>query len=529
MLKILTENQWRIALFGCTLTYFMIFSLLGIWRHWGYMTSVNDLGCYDQAIWTATQGQSLLNSINLGYTINWLGFHFQPILYTFAPLYKIYPTPHWLTLSQSAALSLSALPIYAIARHVTNSEKKALIWTLIYLLNPFLIAAVTWDFHEVSLATLFISLGLYAITQKRLLLLIISSIFLLACKEHFGLTVAGLGFIYGVIHKNRIVSATFLVIGIMMTALIIGVVMPSYSPTGQHLMIKPENGMHTSNARYGWLGNSLSSATKNLFLHPFIIIKTALLTMKGAAYLLTLLAPFLFLSVAAPIWIIPITGDLLVNLLSANPMHRSIFSYHSATIIPLLTVAAIYGLPKFTPYLKKFSVASILKHILFLNIILAYFFFPFSLPGSMNFWHPANIFASFDNREIIVKRMLENRSISVQANLGSHFAERSSVFRFPDKIGDVDFIVLKLESPTKTMTPEDPAFIGTLAYHLQIIPETYLTRVENILNSKDYEPLYWDDPWLVLSKGETHQSSKTVQQIRTKLLMLREEWTTQRN
>jgi len=515
-------NKWRIALVGCSLTHFFIFSLLGLWRHWGYMTSITDLGCFDQAIWMASQGHSLINSSNLSVTMNWLGFHFQPILYVFTPLYQILPNVNWLTLSQSAALSFSALPVFLVAHHITRSDKIALIWALIYLLNPFLLAAGTWDFQPGSLAVFFLCLALLAIEQKRLLLLIVTSIALLACKEHMGLTVAGLGFLYGSVHKNWIVSAGFIITGLMMMILVIGVIMPHYSPTGQHPML--ESG---PNMRYNWLGDSVPAVIKRLCLDPLAVMQTVFVGMKGWHYIFWLFTPFLFLPLGSLFWVIPSVGDLLANLLSSNPMPRSIFSYHSATIIPLLTVAAIHGLQKLSPFLKIFSAIDILKSILFFNLILAYFFAPLPLPGAANFWQPISTVTSSDKKEAVVKKIIENQSISVQANLGAHFTQRPLIYRFPEKIGEADSVVLRLESPTKRTSPDDPAYIGTLAHHLAMRPTTYLDQVEKLLISKDYEIVYWDDPWLIFSKGQKGTSLNTLKQVRSKIQTLREKWVIQ--
>ncbi|MDD5460760.1 MAG: hypothetical protein PHG00_03875 [Methylococcales bacterium] len=110
--------------------------------------------------------------------------------------------------------------------------------------------------------------------------------------------------------------------------------------------------------------------------------------------------------------------------------------------------------------------------------------------------------ASYDNRELLVKKIIENQSVSVQSNLGAHFTQKSIIYRFPKKIGEVDSIVLRLESPTKTITPDNPVYIGTLAHHLQMTSATYLDQVEKLLLNKDYKLVYWDDPWVIFSKDK---------------------------
>ncbi|MGJ0516395.1 MAG: DUF2079 domain-containing protein [Methylomicrobium sp.] len=486
------------------------------------MTSLYDLGCYDQAIWTASQGGTLLNSFNgLGQTINWLAIHFQPILYLFVPLYKLYPSVHWLTLSQSAALALSALPIFAIAAQVTQSEKHALLWACIYLLNPFVIAAATWDFHEVSLATFFISLGLYAIVKKRLRLLLTACFLLLACKEHFGLTVAGLGVVYGTVHKDWRIGTGITMAGLLTIAVVIGAIMPAYSPTGQHLMVKPASGLEGSASRYGWLGNSLDTVIENLFLHPWTVLKIVFGNMDGGSYLFGLGILFLFLPVMTPLWLIPTASDLLANLLSANPMPRNIFSYHSATLIPFLTLAALFSLQKRRPLLKSLSGLGILKLTLCLQLMLAYYVAPLPLLGAVNYWQPVHVMASFDKRETLVQQIVGNGTLSVQANLGAHFSQRNAIYSFPEHIDQSDFIVLKLDSPTLRTAPDDPGVFGTLAHHFHLHLTDYLSQIEQLLSNKNYKLLYWNDPWLVLGKAPKTLSYSSIELVRSKIQSLR--------
>jgi uncharacterized membrane protein len=517
-MRIIIDKR-RIVLFGCFSVFSLIFCLLGIWRHSRYMTSIADLGCFDQAIWMASQGHALIITFHPMGIMNYLGNHFQPILYLFAPLYKLLPSVYWLILCQSAAISFSSLPIFLIARHLTGSDKMALTWSLIYLLNPFIFAAAAWDFQPAIIALFLISLALLAILKKRPIFLLLISIGLLACKEHMGLTVAGLGFLYGLTNKNWIVGAGLIAIGLSTMALVIGVIMPHYSLTGQHPMLNA-----AKDARYQWLGNSLSEVIKKLVSEPLTVIKVLFLEMEGGNYIFWLLAPFLFLPIGALFWMLPALGDFLANLLSANPMPRSLFSYHSATIVPLLTIAAIHGLRKLSLYLKTISAENILKTLLGFNLILTYSLAPLPLPGSVNFWRPIETIPSFDRRESIVKKMVENQSITVQANLGAHFTQRELIFVFPEKIGVAESIVLKLDNPTERVTPQEPSYIGTLAHHLHMPPAEYLDHIEKLLLKKDYQPIYWDDPWLILGKGKTPESPQTMQDIQIKLLKLRKEW-----
>lgn len=79
MIRTSAKNySWWIGI--AIMVHFSIIMLLGLSRHWGYMSSINDLGVFDQAVWSALHGEYLLNTSQLNQLINWLWFHFHPIL-----------------------------------------------------------------------------------------------------------------------------------------------------------------------------------------------------------------------------------------------------------------------------------------------------------------------------------------------------------------------------------------------------------------------------------------------------------------
>src|SRR3990167_3474346 len=175
---------------------------MGLSRHWGFMSSINDLGVFDQAAWGTLHGQFLLNTSQLNQPINWLGFHFHPVILLFVPLYAIAPYPEWFTLAQALALSMAAWPIFLLASRILKSEATGLMWAIAYLVNPFLLNAAAWDFHQTMLTVPFIAFGMLAIEKKDIRLLFLSCLPLLFIREHLGLTVAGFGLLWGLRHHD---------------------------------------------------------------------------------------------------------------------------------------------------------------------------------------------------------------------------------------------------------------------------------------------------------------------------------------
>jgi len=511
-------DRWQALLLVFIALFFSLFFLLGLWRHWGYLTSINDLGCFDQVVWMASFGHSLVNTSNFTMPMHWLGFHFQPILFVFALLYKITPTVNWFVLAQAAALAISAWPIFLIAERVTASGKIALLWSLAYLCNPFVLNTAAWDFHPVSLAVPFIALGLLAVVRKQALLLLFASIMLLACKEHMGLMVAGLGLLFGIYNRAWPMGLGLFLAGMAVFGLIVAVVMPSYSITGQHPMFGENVGQLS---RYAWLGGSPEEVIRTIAFEPIHVSKV-IVAMGGLKYLFLLLIPFLFLPLGGISWLLPAAADMLANLLSANPMPRSIFSYHSATLIPIMAVAAIQGSHRLTHALKSIKPVFLSYTALLVSLILAYGLAPLPLPGSENFWKASHLVAAHDPQVSKIRSLIGNGSVSAQANIGAHFSQRKVIYSFSQKVGNTDFVILRLESPTHRLLPYDRTKLGTLSHHLMMEPFVYLDSIRDLLLDSRYSILLWQDPWLVLQRGNGNDSS--VMEVLDKIEFLRREW-----
>jgi uncharacterized membrane protein len=495
--------------------------------HWGYMSSLVDLGTFDQAVWGTLHGDFFLNTITFSKKVNYLGLHFRPVLLIFLPFYAVLPNVEWMILAQSFALSLTAWPVYLLAKHVTKSESAALFWALAYMLSPFVISVLPWVFRPESLAVPFIVIALLAIEKSNFRLLLLSCLFIVFCKEHFGVMVIGFGFLWGLRNRRWRQSVLLVLLGTMYSMLVFGVVMPSLSPTGEHVMIG--NDFNQLN-RYGWLGGSLKEVFHMVLFHSIYVIKTVMVNMGGTYYLLVLFISFLGFPLAAPLFLLPGLADLMANMLSANPMPRSLFAYHSISLIPVLTVAAVYGSERISRWSKRFSVKELAEFAVIISFVLSYYFGPLPIPGALNFWKPVRFVNLPDPIVHTIRYALgEEASVSAQGNVGAHFSQRKEIYRFPNKMREVDAIVLRLESPTNNINnlPEQlkthrKYSINMLDNYLEMDRTEYIDTIEHLLSGSEYGVLFWNDPWLVFKRGFTDHGS--CKQIEKKLNQLRIKW-----
>ena len=513
-------SRWRWATWAVIAIHFLAILWMGLSRHWGFMSSINDLGVFDQAAWGTLHGQFLLNTSQLNQPINWLGFHFHPVILLFVPLYAIAPYPEWFTLAQALALSMAAWPIFLLAGRILKSEATGLLWAIAYLVNPFLLNAAAWDFHPVTLAVPFFAMGLLAVERADGRLLLLSCLPLLFIQEQLGLTVAAFGVLWWLRNKHWKTAVSLILLGTAHTALVLGVIMPALSPTGSHVMLTSDLGQLS---RYGWLGNSVSDITLNLMLHSWSIARQILFDLGGWFYLTLLLLPLLGFPLAAPAYLLPALPDLAANLLSANPMPKSVFAYHSVSLVPVLIVAAIYGAARISKWLAWLSSAQISGLALIASLIIGYTLAPLPIPGSNNLWAPTRLSIAPDPVPATIRAILGIASISVQGNIGAQFSQRSQIYLYPRKLDHVEAVVLRLESPTRNLFPKEPGGTASLASHLQMRPAEYLASIECLLSRKEYGVLLWQDPWLALRRGATTNPFFD-DSIRQKLQRLRVEW-----
>lgn len=349
----------------------------------------------------------------------------------------------------------------------------------------------------------------------------------MSCKEHLGVMTIGFGVLWGIKVNHWKSAIVLIIIGITHFILVLMVIMPSLSPSGEHTMIN--NGIDQL-GRYGWLGGSLEEALQTIFTQPIFVLKKAIFEMGGAIYLALILVSFLGSPLAAPEFLLPGLADLATNILSAASMPRSPFAYHSVNLIPVLTIAAIYGTERISRWNNKFSNKELTAFVLIASFFLCYFFAPLPLPGASNFWKPFR----FLNLQDPIVHKINNTigkevSISVQANIGAHFSQRMRIYRYPNKVGEVDAIILRLESPTTNINNftnqakiNRKHLIGMLDSHLQMDRAEYIASIERLLSKSEYGVLLWKDPWLVFSRDASNHELR--EQIKKKLNQLRKDW-----
>ena len=156
---------------------------------------MGDLGQYAQAFYKTIFEGKLFQMNNRISERNpsgsYFGEHFAPILFLFLPIFALYPRPETLLVLKAVVGGLAILPLYALARDLTGSDKVATFISLAYVLNPHLFIARTFDFQEQCILPLLIFIAHYAYIRRRWKTFTLSSILTLMVNEFLSLIYAG--------------------------------------------------------------------------------------------------------------------------------------------------------------------------------------------------------------------------------------------------------------------------------------------------------------------------------------------------
>jgi len=444
------EKFFSLLLWTVIAGYCGIFGTMSVLGYLSFNTAFYDLGIYDHAIWKiADQG-------------NWKYLawgHFRPIVGVYALFYKLFPSAITLLLLQTAAIGLSAVPLYYIAKSSLKSNYYALLIVIIYFLYSPLEYNNLFDFHADHLIILLMFWGFYFLQRDKPLAFFLVCLPGLFLKESLILSISAMGF-YAIIRCRKYKSGGILFIGAaIFFYLVTKYIMP-------YLGYDLYTGIISHEGSFSYLGNNLFEAAKNLLLHPWIAIREIMNVWK-MGYIAFLLLPLLFIPLLSPLSLITAIPALAISLLSRLPNHYWIQHQYTASLIAPLFVALIYGLKRLNVkegYLRiwlkknlrirlgknqllKASLASILIVSIYYNITLS------PSPISVLFWknlirdyYKASYVVSERDRvlgDAIERFIPQNNSVVSQNTVNnSYLAHREEYYCFPEQIESADYVVL---------------------------------------------------------------------------------------
>ena len=280
----------RTRAWGIAAGAFVVYSLWSLLRYWRLQTAGYDLGIFDQVVRAYSQFRAPIVTLK-GDAFNIWGDHFHPILMLLAPFYWIWDDPRVLLLAQAALVALSVPIVYGFARRRMSARWTTWL-TLGYAFSWAIQTMINFDFHEIAFGIPLIALAADALDRRRDGVLLGAAAALLFVREDMGMVVMLLGLLR-VFRKPRWPGIVLLVVGPVAFVVILRVILPAFSPTGEFAYWA-----------YDALGPDAPSAIIAMITRPFHTITLFFWPPIKLGTFAMIFAPVLFLSFRSPLVIL---------------------------------------------------------------------------------------------------------------------------------------------------------------------------------------------------------------------------------
>lgn len=446
------------------LVYVVVFGVLVWQRHDRFGSFGFDMGIFDQAVWLAARGKSLITVRGL----DLFGHHANVAFYLLAPFSWLGAGPQFLNLLQVGALGLSAVPLYLLGRHRGLSPWIALAPAAAFLLHPST-GLLAWElFHPETIAIVFVLFAYLASVKERWGWYGAALIVAVAWKEDVALFAVVLGLLVFVRGHRRVggwtmglSAAWFLFVNrILLTA------------------VNGEGAFYDQ--FYGDLGGSPFDIAWTALVHPTQIIER-LTSAEAIEYLWMLNAPFALVMLVAPAALLLAVPQLLGNLLSINAFTRDITYHYTALPLAAAALASVEGLAVVR---RDRLIRRVLAGVMVLAALAGaarWGAAPFGDRYDEGLWPQAG-----DARRAVKERAValvpDDAAVSATYHFVPHLSRRERIYEFPNPFAERNWGVRGEET-------HDPDTIDWIAVDRTIMGQKDRLVLEQALTRGDWEVL----------------------------------------
>ncbi|MFZ2957978.1 MAG: DUF2079 domain-containing protein [Candidatus Ozemobacteraceae bacterium] len=419
-----TESNHSFPSFALVAMLFLWFSFCCYvtWLRWQCWDIGIDTTVWGQSLFFASKGlpYQLTTYVGLDQTIPrpLLSFHFYLLLPFFSLFYKLFPNPAYLLVLQHLAHALGGWFIACIVWNRSSENRLVtLAATAAWLFYPPLARAqVAYDFSPQHLAAFFLPLAAWAATAGHHRIALGSLVFLACGEENMSLVAGFSALSLAWMHPERrgmylIAAPLFL----LYTIVVLKFGIPAFLPPG--------------------IENHFLNRYSGLLEHPGDIIQMTFNAPNGA-YLLSLLAPLLFLPLIYPHpWLLATIPFVAQNLLSPGIDTRLIGHHYTTVLAIACFLGALFGILRSGRRLVFFS---------FSMAIICLFLIIFREPVLPWAWEGADgrTVELGNNLAPLATIIPSNASLSAPPVVGAHFWARDKLWFFPQGANEAEWIVV---------------------------------------------------------------------------------------
>ncbi len=204
---------------------------------------------------------------------------------------------------------------------------------------------------------------------------------------------------------------------------------------------------HFALAYYSDFGDKPSTIVKNMLFSPQKTI-SILFQKEQLQFIRQLLGPVGYLALLSPFYLLFVSADIVIDLLSNNTQLHQIYYQYTATITPFIFIATIYGIKRLLKIVPQISRANLSAFLVVVILLTAHLYGP--LPGAKEpnldmFTKPLLHAKEID---AYLSRLPKKYSIASSNNLGSHLSQRQQIYTIPLGIDKADIIALLQDTTT---------------------------------------------------------------------------------
>lgn len=437
----------------------ILYSIISLINHYNFRTYALDLGLYTQGLYKYAHLEMADSSMIKEKNELLLGSHFDLYLILFSPLIYLFHT-YTLLIVQIIMVLIGGLGIYKLFKQKNDKNKQISIWAMLYFYSFFgILAALSFDYHSIVVASCIIPWFFLAIKSKQMGLSIIFFISVLISQENMSLWMFFICTALFIQNKENVKIRRLLLIlagvSVIYFLCTIYIVIPYFSSTYEY------GGFLYSEA----LGYSPITAIKTLLFNPidsFIILFINHTNdirgdfVKAEFHLFILLSGvyLLFLKPSYLIMLIPLYGQKLFH------DYYSMWSFGGQYVVEFAPIMTI-GIFNVLLQLKNDWIRKVLIFILFAgSISCSVRMMDNTIMNTdkvrIRFYQTAHYKRNYDIRSVHdqLNHLPKNAKISALSPFVPQLALRENIYQFP-LIKDADFIVYSEKENHYPMTDSE--------------------------------------------------------------------------
>ncbi|MBC7252247.1 MAG: DUF2079 domain-containing protein, partial [Anaerolineae bacterium] len=487
-------SLWIIATLA--VVYFLTFTALACARHMDFRTHALDTGTMDQAAWSTIHGRILERSPLYRDPLDGprrenrlLDGKMELFFIALSALYWLWADPRLLFMVQTAFLAAGALPLYALARHKTNSQPVAVLLTAAYLLYLPLHYIAAFEFHPSVLMVPFLFLALLGIERRSWPLYWLGLGLALTCRIDAAIAGLGLG-VYLFLRREGRPAMLTLITCLGWLLLDFNIITPwikeLYDFRRPDLLAR----------RFGEVGGGPWGLVGYFIANPGQLIPL-LFDREKLQTIFDLLVPLGFLPLLSPGLVLPAIPILIINLTAKSEWQSTIHAHYMAPVLPFLFAAATDTIGWLGRHWRRQPIASSLASFVLINTFLVTIFFSPYPPGKRFHWadyYQPSIHE--ENLQRIIALVPDEALVCAQSDIFPHLSQRRDIYLFPF-VADAEYVIVDLDA-TAEKSPS--------GFH------TFYAQVNELLENPDFGVIAQAGGVLLFRRGADRSNLPAVHQ-----------------